>query len=207
MYKVFDKDRTISFIDKEEKQIDFNNLLIIKVNSGNEAFDIFHRYLQKTHPVSVAFISDNITSLALFHEFSSHFNQITAAGGIVTNSKNELLMIKRNGLWDLPKGKIEGEESIEQTAIREVMEECNVSSLTMKSEGIVTYHCYVLNKQLCLKKSVWFKMLNEVENNKLIPQLEEGITEVGFFPRKKVEKCLSNTFPLIEELVKSYYLG
>ena len=47
----------------------------------------------------------------------------TAAGGLVFNPKGEILAMQRRGFWDLPKGKMEKGESIQQTAVREVQEE------------------------------------------------------------------------------------
>ncbi len=46
---------------------------------------------------------------------------IIAAGGIVVNPNKEILWIFRRGFWDLPKGKLDPNESIEACAIREVM--------------------------------------------------------------------------------------
>ena len=40
--------------------------------------------------------------------------KIIAAGGLVFNDNNELLMIFRRGKWDLPKGKLDEYETIEQ---------------------------------------------------------------------------------------------
>ena len=40
-------------------------------------------------------------------DFCAKYILIQAAGGLVYNSKNQLLMIFRNGKWDLPKGKLE----------------------------------------------------------------------------------------------------
>ncbi|MEI6184694.1 MAG: NUDIX domain-containing protein, partial [Bacteroidota bacterium] len=42
---------------------------------------------------------------------------IIAAGGIVTNPDNDILFIFRRGKWDLPKGKLDEGESIEQCAV------------------------------------------------------------------------------------------
>jgi len=38
--------------------------------------------------------------------------KIIAAGGLVTNENNELLMIFRRGKWDLPKGKADEGETV-----------------------------------------------------------------------------------------------
>ena len=50
---------------------------------------------------------------------------IYASGGVVFNN-NKLLMIYRNGFWDLPKGKMEINESELDCAVREVEEEGGV---------------------------------------------------------------------------------
>ena len=45
---------------------------------------------------------------------------VKAGGGLVYNSKGEILFIFRNGKWDLPKGGTEKNETMEETAMREV---------------------------------------------------------------------------------------
>ena len=77
---------------------------------------------------------------------------IEAAGGLVYNSDKKALMIFRNGKWDLPKGKIELGELIEECAIREVEEECGIYDLQIENKLIDTYHTYVLNSIKVLKK-------------------------------------------------------
>ena len=56
-------------------------------------------------------------------QFFRMFNNIKAAGGLVSRDK-ELLFIHRLGKWDLPKGKLEKKESNKLAAVREVREEC-----------------------------------------------------------------------------------
>src|SRR5687768_2564827 len=55
--------------------------------------------------------------------FQKKFTPVLAAGGLVQNEKEELLMIYRKGKWDLPKGKLDKNEKLEDCALREVMEE------------------------------------------------------------------------------------
>ena len=50
---------------------------------------------------------------------------VTAAGGWVENSFGEVLWIHRLGQWDLPKGKLESGEAIDECAVREVEERVN----------------------------------------------------------------------------------
>ena len=54
--------------------------------------------------------------------------QIRAAGGLLIRSgkefdATEMLLIFRNSVWDLPKGKLEEGESVPECAVREVSEE------------------------------------------------------------------------------------
>src|SRR5438270_8715124 len=51
--------------------------------------------------------------------FFKHFTLIKAAGGVIENDKKQLLLIFRRGKWDLPKGKLDKDETLEQCAIRE----------------------------------------------------------------------------------------
>ena len=51
-----------------------------------------------------------------FNTLKSNFTTVLAAGGIVWNEYSELLMIFRKGKWDLPKGHVEKDESLETAA-------------------------------------------------------------------------------------------
>ena len=45
------------------------------------------------------------------------------------NESGEFLIIKRNGVWDLPKGKLEKGEDFETAALREVEEETGLEEM------------------------------------------------------------------------------
>jgi len=137
----------------------------------------------------------------MWRDFCSHYQLIEAAGGIVVNSKREVLWILRNGKWDLPKGKVESGEKVEDAAVREVEEECAVRVI---SRGVllgVTYHTYSYNSEAILKKIYWYAMTCSKEQV-LKPQLEEGITEVVWADKTKHLLCVSNTYSSIVELLK-----
>ncbi|MEO6915694.1 MAG: NUDIX domain-containing protein, partial [Chitinophagaceae bacterium] len=53
---------------------------------------------------------------ALKNAFWKKFKIISAAGGLVLNENDEVLLIYRRGAWDLPKGKQDDPESIEECA-------------------------------------------------------------------------------------------
>lgn len=102
---------------------------------------------------------------------------ILAGGGFVLNGNDQLLMIHRRGFWDLPKGKLDAGETIEQCAVREVEEECGVSGLKIDSNAFHTYHLYTeRNGETVIKDSVWFLMKTN-HQSALVPQSEEDIEQ------------------------------
>lgn len=129
--------------------------------------------------------------------------KIVAAGGLVTNSTGELLLIFRKKKWDLPKGKCEDGESIEECAIREVQEETGLQNLNMKGFVGKTYHEYYEKwiSEHVIKETWWFAM-NVTENSKFIPQTEEDIEEVIWANEAKLKQCLQNTFPNIISIIQ-----
>ncbi|QXV63914.1 NUDIX domain-containing protein [Mucilaginibacter sp. 21P] len=127
---------------------------------------------------------------------------IEAAGGLVTNKHGEHLFIYRNDKWDLPKGKIEKKEKTKIAAVREVEEECGIKVNKLEEKICKTYHTYIYKNEVVLKKTHWFKMRYKGKE-KLVPQIEEGITDVRWFSDREVPAITNNTFPsIIDVLVK-----
>jgi 8-oxo-dGTP pyrophosphatase MutT (NUDIX family) len=114
-----------------------------------------------------------------FKEFSDNYTLIQAAGGLVFNKENQLLTIKRNGLWDLPKGKIEKHEDQRAAALREVMEETGINMINISDKIGESYHAYFEDDVILLKETHWYTMNSSGKAN-LKPQIEEGISEVKF---------------------------
>ena len=134
-----------------------------------------------------------------WEEFCAKYKVIEAAGGVVYNNKNQLLMIFRNDKWNLPKGKLEANENIRECAIREVEEECGVKNLEIINPLKDTYHTYEMNGEAILKRTYWFKMKTNY-NKELIPQIIEGITKVEWVSKEDIPNKLQNTFGNIKEL-------
>jgi hypothetical protein len=138
----------------------------------------------------------------LYTSFKSYFKYIEAAGGAVLNNKQELLLIFRLGKWDLPKGKIETGENPHQAAIREVEEECGIQNLVITAALSPTFHIYEHKGKMVLKKTFWFEMITKTENQILIPQTEEGITQVAWLDGNKIIEAMENTYENIKIIVK-----
>ena len=136
-----------------------------------------------------------------WESFCANYMLIEAAGGLVYNDRNQLLMIFRNGKWDLPKGKLEVGENIEQCAIREVEEECGISELLISQQLQETYHTYEIKEQTILKHTYWFEMRSSFKGN-LVPQTKEGITEAVWVDKEDIAKKLENSFGNIAEFFK-----
>jgi 8-oxo-dGTP pyrophosphatase MutT (NUDIX family) len=131
--------------------------------------------------------------------------KIIAAGGIVINANNEILMIFRRGKWDLPKGKLDENESIEDCAVREVAEETGLENIKLEQYIGKTYHEY-FDKWLqedVVKETCWFKM-KVLNSNKLIPQLEEDIEKVEWVGMQDLNMKLQNTYQNIQEIIDKY---
>lgn len=128
---------------------------------------------------------------------------IEAAGGLVKNERKEYLVIFRNGIWDLPKGKIEEGEKTRKAAVREVEEECGIRVKKAGRKICKTYHVYLQrNKELALKKTHWYRMKAEGQE-KLKPQKEEGITKACWFTREKFTILTKNTYPSVVDVLNN----
>lgn len=129
---------------------------------------------------------------------------VIAGGGLVTNERGELLMIFRRGKWDLPKGKLDSGEKIEDCSIREVTEETGVKNLQLGKLLLVTQHEYFDKwvKADVIKETHWFRMtVSGVPA--LIPQAEEDITAIEWTKREDIASRLNESYDTIREVLES----
>ncbi len=127
------------------------------------------------------------------------FTYIRAAGGLVFNDANELLMIFRRGKWDLPKGKVEAGEDVVTAALREVKEETGVSAEVMGERKFFRYHTYSTYGTPMLKETVWFEM-QALPGQQLAPQSEEDIAQAVWVPIVEVDDKLRNSYESVRDL-------
>jgi 8-oxo-dGTP pyrophosphatase MutT (NUDIX family) len=200
MYKVFIENRPIIFT-KINGEGNGESFILSKELQSIE-FDLVPRMVDLPEN-EVVFIGCDLVEEEMDRLFSGH-EMITAAGGIVER-KDEFLFIERNGKWDLPKGKVEVNETVEDAAAREIEEECGIQGLEWKAFICVTYHTYVFKEKQVLKKTIWFAFdYASLENGS--PQLEEGISAVKWLKESEMEVVRRNTYASILDVLDTYFL-
>lgn len=133
--------------------------------------------------------------------YANRFKEKAAAGGCVLNEKKQLLLIERNGLWDLPKGKIEKGEKNDEAAIREVEEETGIKNPVILKEMEVSWHIFSHNEKWILKPTYWY-LMDYQGSDELIPQGEEGITQVIWKDPAALVQDMPDTYPIIQGLIR-----
>ena len=135
-------------------------------------------------------------------KFKKTFKLIYAAGGLI-ESNDRYLFIYRLKKWDLPKGKLDMGESLEESAIRECEEECGITKLTITKVLEQTYHMYEYKGSYALKKTYWYAMTTQ-HQGKLVPQTEENIERVEWFNKEEIKQTIiSDTYPAILDVIKN----
>jgi len=144
--------------------------------------------------------ANNYKTLKL--SLTQKFKVIKAAGGLV-RKKDKFLMIYRMKKWDLPKGKKESGERNRETAVREVVEECNIS-VKLNKPLCTTWHTYTMNKHSMLKKTRWF-IMDVTDDSRSKPSTEEDIEEIRWMTQKEVYHALENSYKSIRFVFEKYY--
>lgn len=198
MYKVFLENRPIIFTQKNINDGKSHSIDASKVNSiENDLLPLIHSSA-KEKELYVICQDEKLE----FERIFQHYDKIFASGGIVRR-KNKLLFIKRNGFWDIPKGKLEEDESPEEGALREIEEECGISGMRIQKPIIETYHTYDFRGVPTLKKTYWYA-LEYAGSKEVVGQLEEGITKVKWFKLDDLQQVRENTYGSIIQVLDDY---
>ena len=205
MYKVFFNQKLINISAHENITLNKNNTENADSFTVSDIQIWFRDFVQKNEPeIHLTHVSPK----DFFAIFKAAFLNIDAAGGVVLNRDGKLLFIFRNGVWDLPKGKVDEGETTPETAIREVEEECGISGLQIVKKLSSTYHifqsAYKKTKgQWIFKETFWYEM-NYTGAHTGIPQQEEGIAEVRWFAKNELEEVLANTYENLKQIINFY---
>lgn len=193
MYKVFVDDTPIILSTRKNignlyfsVPIKMTNIkqIIKKIKKGNL------KYVNLYHPKREK----------LLKHFSKQIKPLDAGGGIVKNSKGEILFIYRKDKWDIPKGRVEKNETIEEAALREVEEETGVKNLKItNSTPYITYHIMKRKGKYRLKTTYWFEMSTDF-TGELSPETKEDITKAVWKAPNEIQEALQNSYANIKLL-------
>ncbi len=200
MYKVFFNSSTIFLGDKLPEISEFRYDYITSFMNLEDLKPQVIRYLNSEKPGNLFIYHPDIEYC--LNIFRSCFKVIPASGGLVKNNRKENLVMYRRGKWDLPKGKADSGESPEETALREVEEECMIKELEIKRYLTTTYHIYFLQDAPVLKETRWFEMRYNGEKEPESPGME-GIEKIIWLPFNQLDKISGNTFPTVLDVIQA----
>ena len=153
------------------------------------------------HLQSITLISDNKESIE--DQIKSQYKVLKAAGGIVKNKEDKILMMLRLKKWDLPKGKLDKGESSKMAALREVEEECGVKA-KLGEKVCTTFHTYTYKNIDILKQTKWYEM-GLLDDSKMKPQAEEDIEKLEWMDKKQTNSAMLNSYSSIRYVLKKYF--
>lgn len=198
MIKIFYKDKII-FLSKEA----LNDFSGKKIYYKNDYKNTLTKILLEEINESINIYGTE--EKEIFDNLSMSFHNIKAAGGIIFNGEEKLLIIKRLGYYDFPKGKVEKGESTEEAAKREISEECGIliNDINILPYIQSSFHIYIQNNIPILKETFWYKA-NFYQKYKLTPQIEEDIHEILFIDKSELKNYINKekSYPSLVDLTE-----
>ncbi|MDQ3142927.1 MAG: NUDIX domain-containing protein [Bacteroidota bacterium] len=171
-------------------------VLALPYNGNKKTFFQYLDTLEKSERFTDIIIYSQNLKL-MYQELKSLCKLVPAAGGVIKNKHQKILVMYRRQHWDLPKGKIDPEETFKEAAIRECMEETGLTDLVLEKKIGSTHHIFRdRNNIRCFKKTKWFSMSN-LGTDKVIPQTEEDIEKIEWMT---LEEAL-NLKPIYKNIV------
>jgi|JI10StandDraft_1071094.scaffolds.fasta_scaffold273711_1 ADP-ribose pyrophosphatase YjhB (NUDIX family) len=203
-YKIYYDHKKVIIADEADLNFNGNNTLFAEFDNA-EILKALIRTLLEVPSIESLYIYGEKPEL-IWETYKSLYTIIEAAGGLVLNKASHALLIFRHQKWDLPKGKIEKKETIEQAAIREVIEECGVKDLVIDEKLCITYHVYDLNDKKILKFSHWFLMRCQDNEPELVPQIIEGITDAKWMTATETLNILDQSYSSVRDVLTRFFI-
>ncbi len=175
MYKIYINEKPLILIsNKEINEFNRKNNVLLARYTGKPKFLLNYIDMMEKGMKFDEVILFGDDSKKIYKDLKSLVPPIKAAGGIVFNDKNELLVIFRKGFWDLAKGHLHKNETKKDAAAREVMEETGIKKIEVLKKAGKTRHIFK-NKSRHIKISHWYYM--KANQDLLTPQEDEDILE------------------------------
>jgi 8-oxo-dGTP pyrophosphatase MutT (NUDIX family) len=202
MYKVF-KENTTFILAKSENLISIDQAVTICIEKPSSVIEIITNLGNNNdESIYVLYCSKLKKTIEVLE---NNFPIKVAAGGWAFNNADSLLMIKRYGFWDLPKGHLEKGESLEECAIREVEEETGVKNLNIESKIGISRHLIKKKNGYNLKLNHWYLMSTNYDG-KLSPQKDEDITKAKWVEANAIEKHIDKAWLSLKNFYYDYVI-
>ena len=192
MYKVFVNDKALFLTNEVQKETNFKIFLLESIDIKKLIIKLFQNKIEN------AFLYHPDEKL-IMKTLKAKIPVVKAGGGLVYNEEGQVLFIYRNGKWDLPKGGTEKNETMEETAMREVEEETGVSGLSISKKLQKTYHVFKRNGRYKLKQTYWYEMKSTFKGTPQ-GQEDEGIEKVVWVSPNEIPQLLENSYENIKLL-------
>ena len=203
MHSIYFNNRILRVCDNSDKT-QYNPNAIILHSPDDKTLEELPGLFDTNENMKIVYVQVSPDAIEeTFGKLCTQFTPINAGGGLVQNNAGEYLLIYRNGLWDLPKGKQEEGEEIAVTALREVEEECGISGLEQGDLLCITHHTYHMNGLFMLKHTYWYAMKYTGDTSALKPQLEEDIQQCIWVPASQLPEYLKDTYPSIRKVFEN----
>jgi 8-oxo-(d)GTP phosphatase len=187
-----------TILDARLEQLNSKRLMghVVILNASSMTIEKFFKLIQNNEKVdyqSVMLVVESVDNTET--QIRNFYKVVKAAGGVVYNTDQKILLMYRLGKWDLPKGKRDDGEKSRQTAVREVEEECGIK-VKLGQKLCTTWHTYSMGNNKILKRTKWYRM-ECLDDSAMKPQTEEGIEELCWMNEKEVQKALLNSYSSI----------
>lgn len=202
MTKIYIQNKPLFLVDKIDRETEDylhrpDTIYIDELNAA--AVKTMLHEMEQPQFYRGVFLHANLSKL--LNAFKEQLNVIAAAGGLVYTKDKELLLIHRLGHWDLPKGKLDEGESLEECALREIEEETGAKNLIIEQPLFTTYHTYHQNGKHNLKESHWF-LVKAAEKTTLTPQTDEDIAQSIWVSLKDIQPYIDGSYPSVADVLK-----
>jgi 8-oxo-dGTP pyrophosphatase MutT (NUDIX family) len=195
--KIYYNNKPLILANNEKSNKTFAEYSVLMGASANNFNEAIH-LLERKDTKGVLLIDESREQIE--KELLWAFYPLHSGGGVVLNETGDVLMIFRRGRWDLPKGKLDEGEDIEQCAVREVIEETGLKTVEIKHKIGNTLHIYPMAGKLILKHTAWYLMQGSAKEP-LLPQAEENIEKVMWVKPSGISCLLQNSFETIGDIL------
>lgn len=202
MRKIYFENRCIIICRPDDQMIYDPNAIILRIGETSDIPQMIDWFETNPSLAKIVIPSEDIEST--YRLICKEFYEVNAAGGLVLNRRSDILLIRRNGLWDLPKGHQDPGEEISTTALREVEEETGIDGLELNELICVTDHYYRRNGIRHLKHTWWYRMTDN-KPIELTPQKEEDITKAAWVAKSMVQTYTKDSYASITEVIRHFF--